>query len=74
MRNLVKIDSDDSLARDVSSHAVICTSPDKIKDYQARKKFIQDREQIINNQQQQIDSLNSDIQEIKTMLQALLQR
>lgn len=74
MHNLVKIDSMEGLARDVSSHAVISTSSDKINEYQTRKKLLQDREYTLIQQQKQIDSLNSDIQDIKLMLQALLQR
>lgn len=74
MHNLVQIESDDSLARDISSHAVITVSPDKANDYRARKKIAEQKDSELVRQQQEINGLKSDIQEIKTMLQALIQR
>lgn len=74
MHNLVQIESDDSLARDISSHAVIAVSPDKANDYRARKKIAEQKNSELVRQQEEINGLKSDIQEIKTMLQALIQR
>lgn len=55
------------MARDITSHAVVSISPDKVNDYYARRK-------IAESQQKEIDVLKEDIQQIKSMLQALLQR
>lgn len=74
MHNLVQIEGDSSLARDISSHAVIAVSADKANDYHARKKIAEQKANELARQQQEIDGLKNDIQEIKSMLQALLQR
>jgi hypothetical protein len=74
MHNLVQIESDNSLARDMSSHAVLTINPDKINDYYARKKIAEEKYNKLSRQQQEIDALKGDIKEIKTMLLALLQR
>lgn len=74
MHNLVNIEGDSDLARDISSHAVITLSPDKANDYRARKKIAERKEIELAQQQQQIDVIKDDIQEIKTMLLALMQR
>ena len=74
MHNLVQIESDNSLARDMSSHAVISMSPEKVDQYKARKKVAEQQALEVNRQQQEIDNLKDDIKEIKSMLHALLQR
>lgn len=74
MRNLVQIESDSSLARDISSHAVITMSDEKIKDYQAKRKIAESRESLMMSQQREIDTLKNDISEIKQMLQVLIKR
>ena len=74
MHNLVQIESDNSLARDISSHAVIALSSDKANEYYTRKKIAEAKANELARQQQEIDGLKNDIQEIKSMLQALLQR
>lgn len=71
---LVQIENNNSLARDITSHAVIAVSADKANDYHARKKIAEAKASELARQQQEIDGLKNDIHEIKTMLQALLQR
>ena len=74
MHNYVKIESDNSLARDVSSHAVISVSADKVNDYRDRKRIAEQKASLLSRQQEEIDQMKDDIQEIKSMLLALLQR
>lgn len=74
MHNIVQIESDNSLARDISSHAVIAISDEKVNDYKAKKRIAQERENIIIAQQKEIEAVKSDINEIKQMLQVLMQR
>jgi len=74
MHNVVQIEGDNSLARDISSHAVITMSDDKIKDYQAKRKIAESRESLMMSQQREIDTLKNDISEIKQMLQVLIKR
>ena len=74
MHNLVKIESDSSLARDISSHAVIVMSDEKLKDYYAKRKIAENRDSLIASQQKEIDTLKNDISEIKQMLEVLIKR
>lgn len=67
MRNLVKIENMNGLARDTSSHAVISTSDEVFNDYHKRKS-------LASKQQEEINAMKQDIGEIKSMLQALVQR
>jgi hypothetical protein len=67
MRNLVKIENMNGLARDTSSHAVISTSDEVFNDYHKRKS-------LASKQQEEINAMKQDIGEIKSMLQALIQR
>lgn len=74
MHNLVQIENDKELARDISSHAVIAISSEKADSYRARRKVAEQQALEAHRQQQEIDNLKDDIKEIKTMLKALLQR
>jgi hypothetical protein len=74
MLNLVQIESDSSLARDISSHAVISMTDDKLKEYQTKRKIAESRESLFLSQQKEIESLKNDVSEIKQMLQVLIQR
>jgi TolA-binding protein len=74
MHNLVQIENDKELARDISSHAVISMSSEKADSYRARRRVAEQHAMEVNRQQEEIDNLKDDIKEIKTMLQALLQR
>ena len=67
MRNLVKIENMNGLARDTSSHAVISTSEEVFNDYHKRKS-------LAAKQQEEINAMKQDIGEIKSVLQALMQR
>jgi len=74
MRNLVQIESDSSLARDISSHAVLTISDEKLKDYYAKRKIAESRDSLMLSQQKEIDTLKNDISEIKQMLEVLIKR
>ena len=74
MHNLIQIETDKSLARDMSSHAVISMTPEKVDQYRARKKVAEQHALESARQQEEIDNLKDDIKEIKSMLHALLQR
>ena len=68
MHNLVQIENDKSLARDMSSHAVISMTPEKVDQYKARKKVAEQLALQTVQQQQEIDNLKDDIKEIKELL------
>jgi hypothetical protein len=74
MHNLIKIESSNSLARDLSSHAVISTSKETFRDYHRRKTLAEQQMNESKKQQDEIDALKNDISEIKTMLQTLIKR
>jgi hypothetical protein len=74
MHNIVEIEGDKTLARDISSHAVITVSPDKLNEYQVRKRIAEQKANELARQQEEIEELRDDIKQIKSMLQALLQR
>jgi hypothetical protein len=74
MHNIVEIEGDKTLARDISSHAVITVSPDKLNEYQVRKRIAEQKASELARQQEEIEELKDDIKQIKSMLQALLQR
>lgn len=74
MHNMVAIDSDKTLVRDIASHAVIAISPDKVNEYRRRKALAEQKVSELSRQQNQIDEMKTDINQIKSMLQALMQR
>jgi len=67
MHNFVSIDNQPDLIRDISNHAIITNSSHKISEYNARKKAMSEKEN-------EIQSLKNDMEEIKKMLQVLMQR
>lgn len=74
MHDLIKIESMNGMARDISSHAVISTSPEVFEDYHRRKMIASQKNSIIEKQQEEITALKADLAEIKQMLQALTKR
>ena len=64
MHNLIQIESDNSLARDMSSHAVISMTPEKVDQYKARKKVPEQLALQTVQQQQEIDNQNGKIDDI----------
>lgn len=73
MHNLVKIENEKSMARDISSHAVVETSDKKVLDYRSRRLALEAREKELSNQKNEIEYIKSEMQEIKSMLKKLLQ-
>jgi hypothetical protein len=74
MHNHVPIENEIGMARDITSHAIICNAKNKIVDYTAKRTAAEQRDNAIKNHEQQINSLKNDIASIKDMLTALMQR
>lgn len=74
MRNIVQIEGNNGLIRDMSSHAILNASSEQIDSYNSRKKVAQLRELELSKQKEEINSLKEDVKEIKAMLEALLKR
>jgi hypothetical protein len=74
MRNLVEIEDNNELLRDVSSHAIVASSNKKILDYKAKKIAAEQQAAILRKNQEEITSLKNDMREIKEMINLLLKR
>jgi wobble nucleotide-excising tRNase len=71
---LVKIESNPDLARDLSSGAVINTNVTEYQNYLARKKINKELKDQIKNNTDKIEQIESDVSEIKQMLITLLNK
>jgi wobble nucleotide-excising tRNase len=71
---LVKIQSNPDLARDLSSGAVINTNVTEYQNYLARKKINRDLKEQIKNNTDKIEQIEADVSEIKQMLITLINK
>ena len=67
-----KVEGHDSFVRDMSSHAIISTSNDEYHAYKRRSEAAKRNANIILEQTNQIQSLKSEVEEIKEMLIQIL--
>ncbi len=74
MHNLIEIENNKELLRDVSSHAIVASSNKKILDYTAKKIAAEQQALILKQNQEEITSLKNDMREIKEMINLLLKR
>ena len=74
MHNQVSIENEIGMVRDISSHAVLCSSTYKIFDYDVKRKAAEQRDMLIKNHEDQINNIKNDLNSIKDMLLALMQR
>lgn len=74
MHNLVQIEDNNELLRDVTSHAVLASSNKKILDYKAKKIAAEQQAAILKQNQEEIATLKNDMREIKEMINLLLKR
>jgi|688.fasta_scaffold580659_2 TRAP-type C4-dicarboxylate transport system substrate-binding protein len=74
MHNLVEIEDNRELLRDVFSHAILASSDKKILDYKAKKIAAEQQATILKQNQEEIASLKNDMCEIKEMINLLLKR
>lgn len=74
MHNLVQIEDNTELLRDISSHAVLASSNKKILDYKAKKIAAEQQAAVLKQNQEEIVSLKNDMREIKEMINLLLKR
>lgn len=74
MHNLVQIEDNNELLRDVTSHAVLASSNKKILDYRAKKIAAEQQAAVLKQNQEEIATLKNDMREIKEMINLLLKR
>ena len=69
---MLKVEGSESLVRDMSTQAIINTTETEYKSYVSRQALVQQRKQQINIQTQELESLKQEMNEIRSMLAALL--
>ena len=69
---MLKVEGSESLVRDMSTQAIINTNETEYKSYVSRQALVQQRKQQINIQTQELESLKQEMNEIRSMLAALL--
>jgi hypothetical protein len=67
-----KVEGHASLVRDTSSHAIICDNDDEYQAYRRRNDIAKNHAKIVLEQKNQIESLKSEVEEIKQMLIQIL--
>jgi hypothetical protein len=70
----LKVKDNDGLVRDTETNAIINTNTTEYQNYMARRERITSNESQIELHGQEIDSIKTDISEIKQMLTALLNK
>ena len=68
MSDLISIESDISLARDISTNAIVNTNSSEYNKYLLMRKQKEAEHQSINQMQTEIECLKSDLCEIKNLL------
>lgn len=68
MSQLVSIETDKDLVRDLSNNGLINTNPGEYDQYLLRKKQKEDELCTIHNMQEEIHSLKNDLMEIKNLI------
>lgn len=72
--SLIKVQGSTSLARDPVSRAIININQDEFSAYSARQKINAQRKQQIDSQNKKLESLESEISEIKRLLVDLIRK
>lgn len=70
----LKVLGNDSLVRDTSSGAIINTNRTEYEEYMLRRRLAEERENTIKQNAEEITNLKSEMQDIKSMLQQLLDK
>ena len=72
VNSFAKVEGHMSLVRDMQSNAIISTDDNEFNAYKKRRELDKKRAAEIITQQKEIDSIKTDVQEIKNMLVAIL--
>lgn len=74
MSTLLKVENHMSLARDISSNAIINTSESEYESYLRKREANMKQKMQIDSQIKEIESIKCEISEIKSMLLCLLSK
>ena len=72
MVQLLKVEGNASLVRDVSSNAIVNTNMSEYNDYMVTKQVAMARVDRVNQQTEDINNLKQDVTQIKEMLTMLI--
>ena len=70
----LKVLGNDSLVRDTSNGAIINTNRTEYDEYMLRRRLAEERENTIKQNSEDITNLKTEMHDIKSMLQQLLDR
>ena len=70
----LKVLGNDGLVRDTTNGAIINTSRTEYEEYILRRQKAEERENLIKQNSQEITNLKTEMQDIKSMLQQLLDK
>lgn len=74
MIEVLQVEGNPSLVRDISSNAIINTNESDYQTYLKNKEIMTSRVEQLQNQNDKINKLENDINDIKTMLVALINK
>jgi len=74
MENILHVEGNPSLVRDVFSNAIVNTNESEYQTYLRNKNIMTSRVNQIENQNEKINKLENDINDIKSMLQLLINK
>lgn len=72
MTQFLKVEGNDSLVRDISTMAIVNTNKSEYENYIRQKKIVSERKAEIQRQTEEINSIKSELSEVKTLLMTLL--
>jgi len=68
------VEGNPSLLRDVSTHAIVNSNKSEFETYMKNKSIMLNRVNEVTKQNEKIDKLETDINDIKSMLQLLINK
>jgi hypothetical protein len=74
METILHVEGNPSLVRDMSSNAIVNTNESEYQTYLRNKEIMTSRVNKIQTQDEKINRLENDINDIKTMLQLLINK
>ena len=72
MTQFLKVEGNDSLVRDVSTKAIINTNKSEYENYIRQKQLVGERKAEIERQNKEINSIKSELSEVKSLLMTLI--
>ena len=74
MENYLKVESDDSLVRDVNSNAIVNQNKDEFDKFLEVSQRKYEEKRKFDNMRSDLDSLKQDMNEIKTLLKNIMDK